>query len=174
MITQSNTLPNKTEVNEIKHKITNEQETCISEQALKLKQDQTLHTLKAIQDAKMPGASLRFGALPLAEFSFALNKSEFRDALSLRYGRPLKGLPAMCRCGQKYNVTHALNCKKGGFVTMRHNNLRDFEADMLSKILNCNRLPVKLLKDYPEMLQDPILEQEVCGEPARTLFLMLG
>ena len=42
----------------------------------------------------------------------------------------------MCPCGQKYNVTHALNCKKGGFVAMRHNNLRDFEADMLSKIVN--------------------------------------
>ena len=74
--------------------------------------------------------------MPLAEFGFALNKGEFRDALSLRYGRPLKGLPAMCPCGQKYNVAHALNCKKSGFVTMRHNNLRDFEADMLSKIVN--------------------------------------
>ena len=27
---------------------------------------------------------------------------------------------------------------------------------------HCNRLQRKLLKDYPEMLQDPILEQEVC------------
>ena len=69
-------------------------------------------------------------------FGFALNKGEFRDTLSLRYGRPLKGLPAMCSCGQKYNVTHALNCKKRGFLAMRHNNLRDFEADMLSKIVN--------------------------------------
>ena len=42
----------------------------------------------------------------------------------------------MCPCVEKYNVTHALDCKKGGFVTMRHNNLRDFEADMLSKIVN--------------------------------------
>ena len=57
MITQGNTLPNKTEVNKIKCQITNEQETRISEQALKLKQDQIPHTLKAIQDAKMPGAS---------------------------------------------------------------------------------------------------------------------
>ena len=32
MITEGNTLPNKTEVNEIKHKITNEQEVRISEQ----------------------------------------------------------------------------------------------------------------------------------------------
>ena len=57
MITQGNTLPNKTEVNEIKRKITNKQEVCISEQALKVEQGQTSHTLKAIQDAKMPGAS---------------------------------------------------------------------------------------------------------------------
>ena len=84
----------------------------------------------------MPGASSWLGVLPLAEFGFALNKGEFRDALSLRYGRSLKGLPAMWPCGQKYNVTHALNCKKGGFVTMRHNNLRDFETHMLSKIVN--------------------------------------
>ena len=62
-----------------------------------------------------------------------------------------------------------LTVRKSGFVTMRQNNLRDFDAGMLS-----NRLPVKLLKDYPEMLQDPILEQQACGEPARTLFLMLG
>ena len=84
----------------------------------------------------MSGASSWFGVLPLAEYVFALNKSEFRDALSLMYGRPLKGLPAMCPCGQKYNVTSALNCKKGGFVTMRHNNLKNFDADMLSKIVN--------------------------------------
>ena len=72
----------------------------------------------------------------MVEFGFALNKGEFKDALSLRYGRPLKGLPAMCPCGEKYNVAHAPNCKKCGFATMQHNNLRDFEADMLSKIVN--------------------------------------
>ena len=108
MIAQGSTLLNKTEVNEIKRKITNKRETRNSEQALKLEQDQTPHTLKAIQDAKIPGASSWLGVLPLAEFGFALNKGEYRDALSLRYGRPLKGLPAMCPCGQKYNVAHAL------------------------------------------------------------------
>ena len=101
-----------------------------------MEQDQTPHTLKAIQDAKMPGASSWVGELPLAEFGFPLNKSEVLDALSLRYGRPLKGLLAMCPCGQKYNITHALNCKKDGFMTMRHNNVRDFEVGMLSKIVN--------------------------------------
>ena len=42
----------------------------------------------------------------------------------------------MCPYGQKCNVTHALNCRKGVFATMRHNNLRDFEADILSKTVN--------------------------------------
>ena len=49
--------PNKTEVNEIKRKIKNEQEVRISVRALKVEQDQTLHTLKAMQDAKMSGTS---------------------------------------------------------------------------------------------------------------------
>ena len=70
------------------------------------------------------------------EFGFAVSKGEFSDALSLTYGRPLKRLPAMCPCGQKYNITHARKCRKGGFPTMCHNNLRDFEAHMLSKIVN--------------------------------------
>ena len=56
MISQGNTLPNNTEVNKIKRKITNKQEVRISEQTLIVEQDQTLHTLMAIQDAKMPGA----------------------------------------------------------------------------------------------------------------------
>ena len=84
----------------------------------------------------MPGAFSWLSVLPLREFGFPLNKGEFRDAMSLRHEKPLKGLPAMCPCGQYYKVTHALKCKKGDFVIMHHNNLRDFEANMLSKILN--------------------------------------
>ena len=84
----------------------------------------------------MPGASSWLGLLPLSQFGFSLNKSEFRDALSLRYGGPLKGLTAMGPFFQKYSVAHAFNCKESGFMTMCHNNLRGFEADMLSKIVN--------------------------------------
>ena len=61
----------------------------------------------------MPGASAWLGVLTLTEFSLALNKGEFRDATSLRYGKDLKVLPAMCPSNQKSKVAHALNCKKG-------------------------------------------------------------
>ena len=72
----------------------------------------------------------------LKKFVFTLDKGGYRYALNLRYRRPLKGLPAMFPCGEKYIVTHALNCRKGGFFIMRHNILMDFEANMFFKIVN--------------------------------------
>ena len=116
MITQGITLPNKTEVNEIKGKIKSEQEVCVSERALKVEQDKTPHTLNAMQDAKMSRASSWLEVLPLVEFCFTLNKGEFKDALSLRYGRPLKDLSVMFPCGKMYKVAHALNCSRGGTI----------------------------------------------------------
>ena len=31
-------------------------------------------------------------------------------------------------------MTHAMNCKRGGFIAIRHNDIRDFEASLLSKV----------------------------------------
>ena len=43
----------------------------------------------------------------------------------------MKNLPSQCPCGAAFNVTHAMNCTRGGFVVARHNNIRDFECNML-------------------------------------------
>ena len=72
--------------------------------------------------------------IPLEEHEFTLNKGEFRDPIAIRYNKALLGLSSQCHFGQKHDVTPALNCKKGGFVTIRHNDIRDFEANLLSKI----------------------------------------
>ena len=93
-------------------------------------------TLRAIQDAKNPGASSWLSVLPLEYYGFVLNKGEFRDAVNLRYGKHLRGLPSKCTCGQVYDVTHALNCKKGGFIIIRHNKISDFEASLLKKVVS--------------------------------------
>ena len=45
-------------------------------------------------------------------------------------------MPSQCPCGQNHDVTHAMKCKRGGFIIMRHNNVRDFEANLLKTSLN--------------------------------------
>ena len=45
-------------------------------------------------------------------------------------------MPSKCPCSQKYNLNHALSCKRGGFVVIRHIKVRDFETDLLKTTQN--------------------------------------
>ena len=96
------------------------------------------------------GASNWLTTLPLEEKGFYLSKREFWDAINLRYSWPITRLPSKCACGSAFDVSHALSCKKGGFVTQRHNELRDFTADLLSEVC-------------PDVCVEPHLE-ELSGE----------
>ena len=69
--------------------------------------------------------------LPVAKHHFDLSAGEFRDALAMRYGRSLLSMPSVCDgCGELFTLGHALDCKKGGLVTQRHNEVRDALGDM--------------------------------------------
>jgi len=81
-----------------------------------------------------PGASSWLSVLPLREHGFVLNKGEFRDALALRYAWQLRNTPQTCVCGVDFSVNHALTCKRGGFTTLRHNEVRDLLAVELTQI----------------------------------------
>ena len=63
-----------------------------------------------------------------------MNKSEFRDAVKLRYDWPIDDIPSICVYDDAFTVDHAMICKLGGFVIMRHNELRDLEAKLLNTL----------------------------------------
>ncbi|KAL5479542.1 hypothetical protein EMCRGX_G023072 [Ephydatia muelleri] len=64
--------------------------------------------------------------LPLQNYHFDLSPLQFRDGLAIRYLRDPPCLPPKCDgCGTALTLQHALDCKKGGLVIQRHNEIRD-------------------------------------------------
>ncbi|KAL7478444.1 hypothetical protein ACHAW6_004275 [Cyclotella cf. meneghiniana] len=58
--------------------------------------------------------------------STELTTTKWFDNIALRYGSQLPHLPSHCNgCSKGFTVKHALNCKKGGFSSIRHNDARD-------------------------------------------------
>ena len=84
---------------------------------------QTYEKTKALEAAQEKGASNWLNTLPLKAQGFNLDKQTFRDAIYTRYRIPLKKLPSNCVCGAVFSVYHRLNCKKGGFISSRHNEI---------------------------------------------------
>ena len=83
-----------------------------------------------------PGTSSWLSAKPLKDEGFNLTRSEFVDAIRLRYDMTLHNLPSKCPCDKKFTVNHAMNCHRGGFINARHDSIRNFEAHMLKKVCN--------------------------------------
>ena len=105
---------------------------------------------KALEAALEKGASSWLNALPLRNQDYTMDKESFRVAISIRYGIPLKRLPSHCPCGSLFSVEHALNCKKGGFISNRHNEIRRITADFLKEVCI-------------DVEEEPLL-QEITGE----------
>lgn len=54
-----------------------------------------------------------------------LSAEEFRDGVRLRFGLTPGNLQEHCDgCAQRFSVGHALTCKKGGLVLLRHNDVK--------------------------------------------------
>ena len=89
---------------------------------------------RSVELAQEKGSSAWLTVLPVAEHGFLLHKGEFRDAICLRYGWSLSNIPRSCNCGTPFSVNHAMICHMGGIPTIRHNEIRDITATLLTEI----------------------------------------
>ena len=95
---------------------------------------------RAMELASEKGASSWLTALPLTEHSFSLHKGTFRDALAIRYGWLPLQTPTHCDCGANFSIDHSLSCAKGGFPSIRHNEVRDLTARLLTEVCHDVRI----------------------------------
>ena len=86
--------------------------------------------------AKQRGASSWLTVAPLSEHGFTLHRASFHDAITLRYGWTPTNMPPTCVCGKRFSVEHALSCSGGGFPSVRHNEIRDITATLLTEVCN--------------------------------------
>ena len=76
--------------------------------------------------AKLNDLSGWLTVLPTSQDHFDLTAQEFRDALALRYWKPLLNVPSGCDgCDAPFSLDHALVCRKGGLIIQRHNEFWD-------------------------------------------------
>ena len=65
-----------------------------------------------------------------------------------RYGKNPPALQAWCDgCGGNFDVKHALDCKKGGLVYQRHNEMKDKNIDLNKK------------KGFSYVIREPLIKE---------------
>ena len=109
------------------------------------------HLKRAMELGSEKGASSWLSALPVEEPGLTLHKGDFRDALCLRYGWQPTNVPSKCTCGASFSVEHTLCCSMGGFPTIRHIEIRDFIANVMSDTCHdvCIEPPLQALTTEP-------------------------
>ena len=112
---------------------------------------------RSLKLASEKGSFTWLSILPFSEHGFALHKGAFHDALALRYGWTPDRIPANCACGSTFSVEHALSCAKGGFPSIRHNEIRNLTATFLTEV--CHEVCIE-----PEL--QPVPNEVLTGSTA--------
>ena len=128
--------PDQVVITEQRRRISNDRQKAQKDTLESLKITLPWEMVRKIDIAQETGASNWLASLPLRAKGFALNKQEFLDGVALRYGWPVEGLPKTCACGKPNSVDHTMKCQKGGFVCIRHDEVRDLTASMLREVCN--------------------------------------
>ncbi|CAB0010840.1 unnamed protein product [Nesidiocoris tenuis] len=108
---------------------------------------------RTLQRITNGNASQWLTIIPLTADNFDLTPTQFRDALSMRYSKPLLGLRGICDgCGMEMDLNHALNCKTGGLVKQGHDQIHDIIAGLARQV-------------YRGVMVEPIMREGSATEP---------
>ena len=131
-----NGVANHNELKEITKQISKEKEERQRQDLQEIQNSEYLgiKEKKKLEMSLERGASNWLTTLPIKVEGFSLNKEEFHIAMAARYGFPIQRLPEYCACGSTFTVDHSMICKRGGYVTQRHNELRDTTNQMMSEV----------------------------------------
>ena len=81
-----------------------------------------------------PRSSSWLTTLPLSEEGYNLTKQLYWDLIRILCGWTLTRLPAYCDCGEKFDLHYVLSCKKGDFVSLRDNLVRNITSSLFSEV----------------------------------------
>ena len=118
-------------------------------------------------------ASTWLTTLPLKEEGYSFTKQLFWDLIRIRYGWELSRIPETCECSAKFNLQHAVSCKKGGFISIRHNNIRNVTATLLKEVCKDVRIEPSLQPLTGEEFQEAtakLTDEARCDISARVFW----
>jgi hypothetical protein len=127
--------PQAIKASKIKQELRTQRDSACREKASKINELLPQDGQRALQSAQEKGASFLVSALPLKRYGFSLSKSEFRDQILMRYRWPIPDLPVTCACGKAFNLDHSQICHLGGFINMRHDEVRNLLASEIKQVL---------------------------------------
>jgi len=109
-----------------------------------LLEELTPESQQLIKGAVEKWAASWLSTLLIKAIGYALNKQEFMDAICMRYGWKEKAYPPTVLVeGETLWIT--ASCKLGGYTKMRHNSVRDSEAQIMREVCRDVQIELTLL-----------------------------
>eukprot|EP00919_Chromeraceae_sp_WS-2016_P018394 GHVR01043667.1.p3 GENE.GHVR01043667.1~~GHVR01043667.1.p3 ORF type:complete len:172 (+),score=26.34 GHVR01043667.1:1777-2292(+) len=107
------------------------------------------------------------------DFKISAKQKLEMSADEFRYNRQMKRLPRWCDgCGMAFSETHGLDCRKGGLVNTRHNEVRDLFKDLAKVAFETVTVEHPLSNPHQPEERD-LMASEESGAPKQTHFWML-
>ena len=123
---------NKERISKIKNNIKKGRTEAENSNLSLIRENMSKYQIRADDILRQPGCNNWLNITPMEEFNYSLNKQQFLDAM--RYRLSILNLPTRCPCGEKFDTEHVMSCKKGDFVTLRHDRLRDITGAFLEEV----------------------------------------